>query len=412
MVCRGAACLGDRDSPHSPCAWMPRSDVTTGCEPPRGHSPARRSAVLSEAGRDELQLALTPEVGPLLRGRLLENFGSAGAVLAASLDELQQTTGVGPKIARRIVRSRHDVDVDEQLGIVAKHDLGVLLPGTAVYPRYLAEIHDPPGVLFTRGCVLPEDALAIAIVGTRRCTNYGRQQAERLAGALARSGITVVSGLARGIDTAAHRGALEAGGRTIAVLASGVLNVYPPENGPLSDAIAAAGYVASEAGPTMPPYSGMFPQRNRIISGLSLGTIVVEAAARSGALITARHACEQGREVFAVPGPVNSRVSVGPHQLLRDGAKLVSTIDDVLEELGPLAEQAHPVAGSDDLAPAQPQLNDREQQILQQIEPAGSSIEAVALACQAPIERVLATISVLESRRLVRKTSGNQVIRI
>ena len=192
------------------------------------------------------------------------------------------------------------------------------------------------------------------------------------------------------------------------MLASGVLNVYPPENRRLSDAIAAAGCVASEAGPTMPPFSGMFPQRNRIISGLSLGTIVVEAAARSGALITARHACEQGREVFAVPGPVNSRMSVGPHQLLRDGAKLVSTIDDVLEELGPAVDQAYAGSRGDDGVAIEVQLNEREQQILQQIEPAGSSVEAVARACATPIERVLATISVLESRRLVRKISASR----
>ena len=195
------------------------------------------------------------------------------------------------------------MQLDAQLALVREHGLGVLLPGRADYPRLLSEIPDPPGVLFVRGAIEPADAMAVAIVGTRRATHYGKQQAERLAGGLARAGVTVVSGLARGIDAAAHRGALAAGGRTIAVLASGVLNLFPPEHEKLADEVAAHGAVVSEAAPTMPPLAGMFPQRNRIISGLSLGVIVVEAADRSGALITARHAMEQGREVFAVPGP-------------------------------------------------------------------------------------------------------------
>ena len=180
--------------------------------------------------------------------------------------------------------------------------------------------------------------MAVAIVGTRHATRYGLAQAERLAGSLARTGFTVVSGLARGIDAAAHRGALAAGGRTIAVLASGLLEIYPPEHDKLADEVAASGYLVSESPPRMVPLSGAFPQRNRIISGLSLGTIVVEAADRSGALITARHAYEQGREVFAVPGPIDSRMSRGCHALIKDGAKLVESIDDVLAELGPLAE--------------------------------------------------------------------------
>ena len=167
----------------------------------------------------------------------------------------------------------------------------------------------------------PDDALAIGIVGTRHGTQYGLRQAERLAGGLARAGLTVISGLARGIDAAAHRGALAAGGRTIAVLASGVLNIYPPEHDKLAEEVAAHGALVSESPPGGEPLAGMFPQRNRLISGLSLGVIVVEAAERSGALITARHAMEQGREVFAVPGNVDSRASRGCHRLIRDGAQ-------------------------------------------------------------------------------------------
>jgi DNA processing protein len=228
---------------------------------------------------------------------------------------------------------------------------------------------------------------------------------------LARTGFTVVSGLARGIDAAAHRGALAAGGRTIAVLGSGLLEMYPPEHEKLADEVAASGYLLSESPPRMKPLSGAFPQRNRIISGLSVGTIVVEAADRSGALITARHAYEQGREVFAVPGPIDSRVSHGCHALIKDGAKLVESIDDVLAELGPLAENIERDDGTTISSPAELLLNEIEQQVLSAIDGSATSVDAVALSSGLPIHRVLSTISVLEMRRLVRRVSGTQVTR-
>jgi DNA processing protein len=201
--------------------------------------------------------------------------------------------------------------------------LQIVPRGSAGYPQPLDEIPDPPPLLFVHGALQAADALAVAIVGSRHATHYGLTQAERLAGSLARAGFTIVSGLARGIDAAAHRGALAAGGRTLAVLGSGVLNIYPPEHQELAVQIRSQGAVLSEAPPHSNPLSGAFPQRNRIISGLALGVIVVEASARSGALITARHAMEQGRDVFAVPGRVDSRNSHGCHRLIRDGAKLV-----------------------------------------------------------------------------------------
>lgn len=367
---------------------------------------------LDEAARAEVLLALTPDVGPILRARLLERFGVAAEVFAASEAALQGVQGIGPKISRRILGARHEVQLDAQLAIAREHGLRILLPQWPGYPRSLQEIPDPPGVLFVRGEIDPGDQMAVAIVGTRRATHYGKKQAERLAAGLARAGITVVSGMARGIDGAAHRAAMAAGGRTLAVLASGVLNPFPPEHVKLAEEIEQQGAVLSEAAPTMPPLAGMFPQRNRIISGLTMGTIVVEAALRSGALITARHAMEQGREVFAVPGPVDSPGSVGPHHLLRDGAKLVTCVDDVLEELGPLAESAPDQRGGTIRVAAEVLLNDIEHAVLQAIEPTGSMLDDVAASCEMPIHRVLATVSVLESRRLVRKVAGNRVARI
>jgi DNA processing protein len=360
---------------------------------------------------DNLRLSLVSGVGPLLRKTLLERFGTPAAVLAASRDELQCVDGIGPKIAARIVAAREEIDAEEELRIAAEHGIDVLTEANAAYPRPLRQIHDPPGVLFRRGQAQPQDELAVAIVGTRHATRYGLQQAERLAASLARTGFTVVSGLARGIDAAAHRGAMSAGGRTIAVLASGLLNVYPPEHEKLSDEVAANGYLLSESPPRMVPLSGAFPQRNRIISGLSVGTIVVEAPDRSGALITARHAYEQGREVFAVPGPVDSRVSRGCHALIRDGAKLVETIDDVLAELGPLAENIERDDGTLLTQPAELLLNDIEQQVLGAIDGSPTSIDAVAASCGLAVNRVLSTISVLEMRRLIRRVSGTQVVR-
>ena len=360
---------------------------------------------------DAVRLALVSGVGPRHRQDLLAQFGSTAAVLAASVHHLQEVNGIGPKIAARIAAAHSEIDAEAELALAAEHGIDVLTEADDAYPRTLRQIHDPPGVLFRRGTFTPQDELAIAIVGTRHATRYGLMQAERLAGSLARVGFTIVSGLARGIDAAAHHGALESGGRTIAVLGSGLLNIYPPEHERLADDVAASGCLMSEAPPRMVPLSGAFPQRNRIISGLAVGTIVVEAANRSGALITARHAYEQGREVFAVPGPIDSRLSQGCHALIKDGAKLVETIDDVLAELGPLAEHITREDGSIVAQPAELLLNEVEQQVLQAIDCQPISLDAVASACELPIHRVLSTVSVLEMRRLVRRVSGTQVVR-
>jgi len=342
----------------------------------------------------------------------LEHFGSADAVLAAAPSRLREVQGVGPKVTRSIASACDEIDAEAELKLCRDHGVSVLWDADPSFPRLLREIYDPPSILFVHGDLEPDDAMAIAIVGARHATSYGRQQAERLASGLARAGLTVVSGLARGIDAAAHRGALEAGGRTIAVLGSGVLNIYPPEHGTLAGQIRESGALISENPPRAQPIGGAFPQRNRIITGMTLGVIVVEAAERSGALISARHAMEQGREVFAVPGRVDSRASRGCHRLIRDGAKLVEGVEDVLEELGPLVEATPRSDGRVVHHPAELQLNDQERQVLDAIDRDPTSIDEVVVASGLPIHRVLSTISVLEMRRLIRRVSGNSVVRL
>ena len=312
---------------------------------------------------------------------------------------------------RKIAGADHEIDVEAQIALCREHGIDILTMSHASYPRMLREIHDPPGVLFVRGALKPSDALAISIVGTRHGTQYGLRQAERLAGGLARAGLTIVSGLARGVDAAAHRGALVAGGRTIAVLASGVMRIYPPEHDKLAEEVAACGALVSESPPHSEPLAGTFPQRNRLISGMSLGVIIVEAGQRSGALITARHAMEQGREVFAVPGNVDSRTSRGCHRLIRDGAKLVESADDVLEELGPLVEAAPRDDGQVIHHPAELLLNDLEQKVLSAVGSEATPIDQIISQTGLPAAQVLSTLSVLEMRRLVRRLGGAAVVR-
>jgi DNA processing protein len=360
---------------------------------------------------DLLRLSLISGVGPRTRKALLEKFGSPKAALRAAPSELREVFGVGPKLTHKIVAAEQEIDVEEEIELCRQQGIDILTEAHAAYPRMLREICDPPGVLFMKGTLRPADALAIGIVGTRHATPYGLRQAERLAGSLARAGLTIVSGLARGIDAAAHRGAMVAGGRTLAVLASGVMNIYPPEHDQLAVEVAAHGALLSESPPRAVPLAGTFPQRNRIISALSLGVIVVEAGARSGALITARHAMEQGREVFAVPGNVDGRCAQGCHRLIRDGAKLVETADDVLEELGPLVESTPRDDGPAVRHPAELLLNEVEQQVLAAIGTEATLIDKIVVDTGLPVPQVLSTLSVLEMRHLVRRLSGTNVAR-
>jgi len=357
-------------------------------------------------------LTMVPGVGPSTSRALLDRFGTAAKVLEASVASLKQVPGVGPKLAERIARARRDFDAEAELALCRQHDVRLLALADPEYPPPLKDVHDPPPLLYLRGTYEPTDALAIALVGSRRSTPYGVRIAERLAGSLARVGLTVVSGLARGVDAAAHRGALKAGGRTLAVTANGLAHVYPPEHVDLARQIADAGALLSEMAMDQKPLAGLFPQRNRIISGLCLGVVIVEATPRSGSLTTARHALEQNREVFAVPGPVDSLSSHGCHRLIRDGARLVETVDDILEELGPLVREVRPGSSAPPVRhPAELVISDQERSLLGQVGDQPITVDALIQSTGLTASQVMATLSVLEMRRLVRRLSGQQFIR-
>ena len=363
--------------------------------------------------RDLLCLTMVPGVGPHTGRTLLARFGTAGRVLEAPLSALRDVQGVGPKLAERISGARREFDPEEELDLCRKFGVAILPHNASGYPPPLLEIPDPPPVLYLRGTYEPRDQIAIALVGSRKCTPYGLRVAERLGASLARVGLTVVSGLARGIDAAAHRGALKAGGRTLAVLANGLADVYPPEHEELAREVAASGALLSEMSMLQSPLPGLFPQRNRLISGLCLGVVVIEATPRSGSLSTAHHAMEQNREVFAVPGPVDSLASQGCHRLIRDGARLVETVDDILEELGPLVREVR--SGPDEPAvrhPAELTLSDLERSILAKLDDKPAGVDQLIGQTGMTASQVLATLSVLEMRRLARRLPGHQFVRV
>ena len=362
---------------------------------------------------DWIRLTMVPGVGPLTTRALLERFGSAGRVLSATRAELRDVEGVGPKLAEKIARARQECDAESELALCRRMAVQVFPRDDPGYPPPLRTIPDPPGLVYWKGQVAQRDQLAIAIVGSRHCTPYGARIAERLAGALARTGFTIVSGLARGIDAAAHRGAIHAGGRSIGVLANGLASVYPPEHEDLARALVESGGLLSEMPMRQVPLAGLFTQRNRLISGLSLGVVVVEATPRSGSLSTARHAMEQNREVFAVPGPVDSLSSRGCHGLIRDGARLVETVDDILEELGPLVQEVRTTPDEPPVRhPAELALSDAERSLLGQLDDTPTGVDELIGRTGLTASQVMATLSVLELKRLVRRLPGHRFVRV
>ena len=360
-----------------------------------------------------LRLHLVNGIGPRHSQLLLDHFGSADAVFAASLAQLEEVSGIGAKIALSIAAAKLGRDAETELAEAKQLGVKLLRRGSAEYPPAISRICDPPLLLFCRGEVLPQDELAVAIVGSRRCTVYGRQQAEKFANALARAGVTIISGLARGIDAAAHQGAIAGGGRTIAVMGTGLAEVYPPEHRELAEQVAAHGAMLSEFKLHQTPHAGHFPQRNRIISGLSVAVVVIEAGRSSGALHTARHAMEQGREVLAVPGRIDSLASEGCHDLIRDGVTLIRHVDDILAAIGPLTKPVSLAADSGETIHSlrELSLNEIERQVLNLIgaDPTLQD-EIISLSHMEP-SRVLSTLTVLEMKRLIRRQPGGFYIR-
>jgi len=282
-----------------------------------------------------MALSLTPGVGSTLFKRLLDQFKTPELVFRARPEQLMRVEGVGEKVARAISEGPFEKTVERELYLLNEVGGTVITFADANYPRRLKEIYDPPPVLYVRGEIKEEDELAIAIVGSRRTFPYGRSITEKISRDLVHEGITIVSGMARGIDSVAHQGAISGGGRTLAVLGCGVDVIYPRENRTLFGQIIDHGAVISEYPMGSPPEAGHFPRRNRIISGLSMGVVVIQAGKGSGSLITAGYALEQGRDVFAVPGNVGIEGSQGSNQLIKDGAKLVESSADILEEILP-----------------------------------------------------------------------------
>jgi DNA processing protein len=289
--------------------------------------------------RSILRFTLAANVGPVVFGRLIQTFGGVEGALRAGPDQWGAIRGVGPKIIEAL-KDVSDATVDEELSLAADLGVTLLTADDECFPPALKQLADCPPILYVRGQLIPGDAVSIGVVGSRNCTHYGLEQASRFGGLLGRAGFTVASGGARGIDTYAHRGALDSQGRTVAVMGCGLATLYPPENAELFDRIVAEdrGAIVSELPLRTEIRAGHFHSRNRLISGMSLGVLVVEAARRSGSLITARQAAEQNREVFAIPGHIDSALSAGTNQLIREGAILTTCLEDILEHLGPVGE--------------------------------------------------------------------------
>ncbi|GJM25281.1 MAG: DNA processing protein DprA [Phycisphaerae bacterium] len=294
---------------------------------------------ISEIGRKYLGLHLSDAVGPVMLGRLIAHFGSVEKLKHASIDSLTQVEGIGPRRAQAVFNTRNTDAIEREVDRAQAVNAHIICWEDDDYPAQLRHCNDPPVCIYVRGQLQQSDAVSIAIVGSRKSSRYGYDQAHRFGALIAGAGFTVVSGMARGIDGYAHEGALSAQGRTVAVLGCGVDVVYPPEHGPLADKIMANGALVSELPIGSQPTAGSFPSRNRIIAGMSLGTLVVEASKRSGALITSRLANEYNREVFAIPGRLDTPTAIGTNALIQSGsAKLVMGLEDILDELGDVGQ--------------------------------------------------------------------------
>lgn len=358
-----------------------------------------------------IALNMLPTVGPVRLRKLLEVFEEPQQILAAKRSELRQIAGIGNEVADQIANWESTVNLSAELERVREFGASVITQESPSYPRSLREIHAPPIVLYVWGELHERDHHAIAVIGARRTTYYGTESAKKLSYQLAYAGLTIISGLARGIDTAAHHGALAAKGRTIAVIGSGLAKLYPPENAALADKIRSGnGAIVSEFSMDIEPDRQTFPMRNRIISGWSHGILVVEAGLNSGALITAAQALEQGRSVYAVPGHINAPSAMGSNRLIQQGAKLVMDANDILEDLQILVPDTKPPPRA--AARSLPPLSDEERRVYEAIDATETSIDDITTKSDLPNAAVSATLLQLELKRLVKQLPGKYFVKL
>jgi DNA processing protein len=359
-----------------------------------------------------IALNMMQGVGPVTVRELVKGLGSAAAIWTVSARELLAIPGAGSNIVGKILDQRSRTDPTKEIEAARQAGIRIVVDGDPDYPEGLRTLHDPPLALYVRGALQPQDRHSVALVGSRKATHYGRLVAERLGFDLAQAGFCVVSGLARGIDTAAHQGALKAKGRTVAVLGGAQDCLYPPENKPLADQMAEEGAVLSEFPMGREPDRTTFPMRNRIVSGMSLGVVVVEANLTSGAMITANQALEQGKPVFAVPGRIDSDASRGCHALIRSGAQLVESVEDILVEFEQLLPRV--AGGSGRGGPGvSPRLSDEERRVLDAFDDSGEAdpdelVRQVGLGAA----QVSSILLMLEMKRLVRQAPGRRFVRV
>lgn len=350
-----------------------------------------------------LGFSLVPEIGPKRLSHLLNRFGDLALAWTASETRLCEA-GLDRLPVENLLRVRRQLDLDAEMAKIEKVGARLLTLADDDYPALLKKIPDAPTVLYVRGQLVPADDHALSIVGTRRATSYGRDAAYHFAKQLAAQGITIISGLAHGVDSAAHRGALDGGGRTLAVLGCGIDRIYPADNQKLADDILRHGAIISEFPVGTPPDGRNFPRRNRIISGLALGVLVVEAPEKSGALITTTTAAEQGREVFAVPGNIFNPMSGGTNRLIQDGAKLVMAVEDILEELNITHQNAQASTITERIVPA----NDTEKSLLQLLGADPIHVDDLTRLCGLPVSIVNSTLTILELKGLARMVGHMQ----
>ena len=348
---------------------------------------------------------LVKGIGAVRFQRLLEYFGDAETAWNANPAELAEA-GLSLNLIERLIALREKVDLSSLWKQTQSKGILVLTWLDEAYPQRLKEIEQPPPVLYLRGELIPEDTWAVAIVGTRRVTPYGRQVTEEIASFLAANGITVVSGLARGVDSIAHNAALKAGGRTLTVLGSGVDRIYPPENRVVADQIIEHGAVLSDYAPGTPPESSNFPPRNRIISGLSMAVVVIEAGMTSGALITAEFAAEQGREIFAVPGNILAPQSKGTNKLIQQGAHPLLSASDIMQALNLTRVGQHKAARK--ALPA----DDVEAKLLHAMGEEPLHVDEIRNQTNLPVEKVSATLVMMELKGMVRQVGNMQYVAV